>query len=162
MGKLFGDKHIAAEWYGISEEEKLRIQEEAQQLTDTGTLNGWSSDAEKSPANTEMEKSDSIAGPQYSEKAPVAEMGAIDWSPYNGQKPAAETGGAAQPPHTLATEIISTTQAPHHDQSQVAGTGATAPSPTDGQHPPVGMGGIGGAPGSETHPAVDADRKDGV
>ena len=33
IGSLFGDKHIASHWYGISEEEKAEIARNALQMT---------------------------------------------------------------------------------------------------------------------------------
>lgn len=33
IGEIFGDKHVVAHWYGISEEEKRKIAEDAMKLT---------------------------------------------------------------------------------------------------------------------------------
>lgn len=38
IGELFGDKHVVAHWYGISEEEKRQIAHDAMQLTEDGRL----------------------------------------------------------------------------------------------------------------------------
>ena len=38
IGELFGDKHVAAHWYGISEEEKQRIAQDAVKLTKDGRI----------------------------------------------------------------------------------------------------------------------------
>lgn len=38
IGSLFGDKHIAAHWYGISEEEREKIHQGALHLDQTGGI----------------------------------------------------------------------------------------------------------------------------
>lgn len=38
IGEIFGDKHIAAHWYGISEEEKQKIAQDAMKLTVDGRI----------------------------------------------------------------------------------------------------------------------------
>ena len=38
IGEIFGDKHIAAHWYGISEEEKQKIAQDAMKLTWEGRV----------------------------------------------------------------------------------------------------------------------------
>ena len=38
MGEIFGDKHVAAHWYGISEEEKQRIAVNAMRVTADGHI----------------------------------------------------------------------------------------------------------------------------
>jgi hypothetical protein len=38
LGELFGDKHIAAHWYGISEKEREQIANEALAITEDGRL----------------------------------------------------------------------------------------------------------------------------
>jgi hypothetical protein len=32
IGILFGDKHVASQWYGLSEEEKMKIRDEAMMM----------------------------------------------------------------------------------------------------------------------------------
>lgn len=38
IGAIFGDKHVAAHWYGISEEEKRKIGEQAMNISADGRL----------------------------------------------------------------------------------------------------------------------------
>ena len=38
IGEIFGDKHVAAHWYGISAEEKQRIAENAMRVTADGRI----------------------------------------------------------------------------------------------------------------------------
>lgn len=38
LGEVFGDKHIAAHWYGISEKEREQIAHEALAVTDDGRI----------------------------------------------------------------------------------------------------------------------------
>jgi len=38
IGSLFGDEHVASHWYGISEEEKEQIVQNALKLTKSGGL----------------------------------------------------------------------------------------------------------------------------
>lgn len=38
IGEIFGDKHVAAHWYGISEEEKEKIAKGALRLTEDGRI----------------------------------------------------------------------------------------------------------------------------
>jgi hypothetical protein len=40
IGTLFGDKYIASQWYGLSEEEKKKIREEAMALNTNDDKNG--------------------------------------------------------------------------------------------------------------------------
>lgn len=38
IGALFGDEHVASHWYGISEDEKQQIAENALRLTKSGRI----------------------------------------------------------------------------------------------------------------------------
>lgn len=38
IGEIFGDKHVAAHWYGIGEEEKRKIAENAMKVTADGRI----------------------------------------------------------------------------------------------------------------------------
>jgi len=38
IGTLFGDEHIASHWYGISEEERAKIDQDALKLTMSGRI----------------------------------------------------------------------------------------------------------------------------
>ena len=38
IGEIFGDKNVAAHWYGISDEEKRKIAHDAMKLTDDGRI----------------------------------------------------------------------------------------------------------------------------
>jgi hypothetical protein len=40
IGTLFGDKHVASQWYGLSEEEKMKIRKEAMSLNTGDDKNG--------------------------------------------------------------------------------------------------------------------------
>ena len=55
IGEIFGDKHIAAHWYGISDEEKASIAKNAMQLTVDGRVPG--NEGLKPPVN-DVEKAE--------------------------------------------------------------------------------------------------------
>ena len=38
IGEIFGDKHVVAHWYGISEDEKRRLEHQAMNITEDGKL----------------------------------------------------------------------------------------------------------------------------
>lgn len=38
IGSLFGDEHVASHWYGISDEEKEQIAQNALKLTESGRI----------------------------------------------------------------------------------------------------------------------------
>jgi hypothetical protein len=40
IGTLFGDTHIASQWYGLSEEEKMKIRDEAMMMKSDDNKNG--------------------------------------------------------------------------------------------------------------------------
>lgn len=40
IGTLFGDEHVASHWYGLSEEEKMKIRKEAMALNTNDDKNG--------------------------------------------------------------------------------------------------------------------------
>ena len=52
IGEIFGDKHVVAHWYGISEEEKQRIAEDAMKLTVDGRIPG---DEDLKPPENDVE-----------------------------------------------------------------------------------------------------------
>lgn len=52
IGEIFGDKHIAAHWYGISEEEKEKIAQDAMKLTVDGRV---PDDTDLKPPENEVE-----------------------------------------------------------------------------------------------------------
>lgn len=101
MGRLFGDKHVAASWYGISQEEKLKIQEEAQRLSDTGTLDGWSDAEHKSRDNSETEY--------------VVKEAAADHSPDSGHdNTETDPGGFPRQPDVEKQDVFGTDGATTH------------------------------------------------
>lgn len=51
IGEIFGDKHVAAHWYGISEEEKAKIAREAMRVTEDGRI--IEDEESKTPAESE-------------------------------------------------------------------------------------------------------------
>ena len=53
IGEIFGDKHVAAHWYGISDEEKRKIALDAMNLTEDGRI---PSDPELKPPENSIEK----------------------------------------------------------------------------------------------------------
>jgi hypothetical protein len=59
IGEIFGDKHVAAHWYGISEEEKKKIAHDAMMLTEDGRIG--SDPTLKPPENGIEEKEDDAA-----------------------------------------------------------------------------------------------------
>lgn len=59
LGELFGDKHVAAHWYGISEKEREQIAQEAIAVTEDGRILETSEEL-KSPENN-VEKSEGVA-----------------------------------------------------------------------------------------------------
>jgi hypothetical protein len=52
IGEIFGDKHVAAHWYGISDEEKRKIAEDAMKLTADGRI---ASDTDLKPPVNNLE-----------------------------------------------------------------------------------------------------------
>jgi hypothetical protein len=55
LGELFGDKHIAAHWYGISEKEREQIAQDALGVTEDGHLQeDRPKDLKSSEANVEI------------------------------------------------------------------------------------------------------------
>ena len=55
IGEIFGDKHVAAHWYGISEEEKEEIAKHALKLTADGRIE---SDSDLKPPENNIEKAE--------------------------------------------------------------------------------------------------------
>lgn len=53
LGELFGDKHIAAHWYGISESERKQIEHDAMVVTEDGRVLGSPEELKSSENNVE-------------------------------------------------------------------------------------------------------------
>jgi hypothetical protein len=53
IGEIFGDKHVAAHWYNISEEEKKKIAHDAMMLTEDGRI---PSDTSLKPPENDVER----------------------------------------------------------------------------------------------------------
>ena len=64
IGEIFGDKNIAAHWYGISEEEKQKIAHDALQLTEDGRIQ---SETDLKPPENDVEKKEE-SNPEGTEK----------------------------------------------------------------------------------------------
>ena len=63
IGEIFGDKHVAAHWYGISEEEKEQIAKHAMKLTADGRIE---SDPELQPPENNVENGENGVKGQWS------------------------------------------------------------------------------------------------
>lgn len=53
LGELFGDKHIAAHWYGLSEKEREQIARDALAVTEDGRIQETTEELKSSEVNVE-------------------------------------------------------------------------------------------------------------